>query len=124
MAIVIGSYVRVLTGTMTGQVGLVVENTTGIKVLFSDQRKMQYNPKSLEVMSNKAQLVNHRGADYLVTPKSTIISLTTGRIMQWGSENGDRKAILSKLDAKPTPITADFNGKQVKVYTVGGLLSV
>ena len=37
------------------------------------------------------------GAVYLVSPKGTIISYTTGKVMQWDSNNGNRKAILAAL---------------------------
>lgn len=43
-----------------------------------------------------ARVIGHKGAEYLVTGKGLIISLTTNRVMNWGDENGNRIAILSK----------------------------
>lgn len=60
--------------------------------------------RNLEVTTNKGNIVPYRGAEYIVTPKGTIISLTSNKIMKWGEENGDRKAILAlaQQEVKPT----------------------
>ena len=41
-----------------------------------------------------AKSITYRGNAYIVTVRGVIISRKTGRIMKWGKENGDRKAIL------------------------------
>jgi hypothetical protein len=40
-------------------------------------------------------LVEHKENKYIVDLKSQIVSVRTGKIMQWDEENGDRKAILN-----------------------------
>ena len=52
---------------------------------------------NLAVREGRAEVVEHKGASYVVNNKNMIISVATGKIMQWGEENGDRKAILGKV---------------------------
>jgi hypothetical protein len=58
--------------------------------------------RNLELLNNKAEIVKHKGSSYIVTPKETIISLTSNKVMNWGEENGDRKEILLKSKDKAT----------------------
>jgi hypothetical protein len=56
--------------------------------------KLTVSPSNLTFVDIKAQMVEYKDKQYLVTPRNSIISLTTNKIMQWGEENGDRRAIL------------------------------
>lgn len=56
--------------------------------------------RNLELLNSKAEIVDHKGNSYIVTPKETIISLTTNKAMNWGEENGDRKEILYRSKNK------------------------
>jgi hypothetical protein len=47
-----------------------------------------------------ADIVEYKGKKYIVTPKDTIISLTTNKKMNWGENNKERKAILKLRDEK------------------------
>lgn len=51
---------------------------------------------NLKVRNKEAEIVEHRGKQYVVDNTGEIVSVTTGKVMQWGEENGDRKAILAK----------------------------
>lgn len=44
--------------------------------------------------------VKHKNADYYVNSKGDIISRTTGKIMQWGEEDGNIRAILNLAQNK------------------------
>jgi hypothetical protein len=75
--------------------------------------KKSVSPSNLTVLADKANIVEYQGANYIVTPKQTIISLTTNKVMQWGRENGNRKAILAlaapqgEVTTTATPVTLD-----------------
>jgi hypothetical protein len=45
-------------------------------------------------------LVKYRDAEYLVSVKGSIISLTTNRVMNWKEDNGDRKTILALAEVQ------------------------
>ena len=49
---------------------------------------------NVDLLASSATPVNYRGNDYLVTPKNAIVSLTSGKVMKWGDEHGNRIAIL------------------------------
>jgi hypothetical protein len=63
--------------------------------------KKSFSEANLTPGANKAIKVRYRDADYLVTPKDTIISLTTGTKMEWKENDGNRIAILKLKDGKP-----------------------
>jgi hypothetical protein len=65
--------------------------------------------RNLELLNNKAEIVKHKGSSYIVTPKETIISLTSNKAMNWGEENGDRKEILLKSKDKATTQYSAWN---------------
>lgn len=66
--------------------------------------------KNLTPTTNKASIVEYKGKEYIVTPKQTIISLTTNKKMEWGPENGDRNAILSMI--QPTAVQQSIQFKE------------
>jgi hypothetical protein len=50
---------------------------------------------NLAVQEGRAVVVTYRDAKYVVNNKNAIMSVTSGKVMQWGEENGDRKKILA-----------------------------
>jgi hypothetical protein len=49
----------------------------------------------LAVQEGRAVVVSYKDAKYVVNNKGAIISVATGKIMQWGEENGDRRSIIA-----------------------------
>lgn len=62
--------------------------------------KKSVSANNLQPLDGKAEVLTHKNAEYLVTPKGTIISLTTNKAMQWGKNNGDRREILAKAQSQ------------------------
>jgi hypothetical protein len=60
--------------------------------------KISVSPESITGTTSKANIITYKDAEYIVTDKDTIISLTTNKKMNWGEENGDRKNILQERD--------------------------
>jgi hypothetical protein len=97
--------------TFSMEVGSFVkyQGSTYIITKFNDDGTVQiYNPTlegaaakisvskaSVEILSSKAKIVNYKDTDYIVTPKGTIISLTSNKAMQWPENDGNRVAILN-----------------------------
>lgn len=50
--------------------------------------------RNIVVLNDKADFVTYKGAEYMVTPKDSIISLTTNKIMNWKANDGNRVEIL------------------------------
>lgn len=74
-------------------------NTNGTVQIYNPllegaSAKISVSEDNLITMSSKADIVNYRDSEYIVTDKGNIISLTTNKLMKWGEENGDRKNIL------------------------------
>ena len=59
-----------------------------LKVCFSKLEATNYKP---------ATVVRYKYREYIVTANDMIISLVSGKVMQWDEDNGDRKAILAIL---------------------------
>lgn len=53
---------------------------------------------NLAVSEGRAVVVEHKNNKYVVNNKDQIISVTSGSIMKWGEENGDRRIILEKAN--------------------------
>jgi len=63
--------------------------------------KKSVSAKNLTPLEEIGKIVEYRDANYLVTPKNTIISLTTNKVMQWAEGDGNRKAILALANQAP-----------------------
>lgn len=92
----IGRYVKYKEGTYI----VVKLNTNGTIQIYNptlegSSAKISVSEKNLSPLDNKAAIVQYRDGEYIVTPKNTIISLTTNKIIKWGDDNGDRKAVLT-----------------------------
>jgi len=95
-----GYYVVVTNTKLStfGKKGLVVSSDDDkAVVLFEDNKKMEYSRTSVQLLEKQTfcTLVVHKGNEYLVTPKDTIVSLRTNRIMKWGDEHPTRREILN-----------------------------
>lgn len=61
--------------------------------------KITVSKSNIEILSSKAKIVNYKEADYIVTPKGTIISLKSNKAMNWAENDGNRVAILKLAKA-------------------------
>lgn len=61
---------------------------------------------NLRVQRGEAVIVEHKNNKYVVNDNNQIVSVQTGKIMQWDDNNGDMKAILAAAKE-------EFNKKQV-----------
>ena len=93
----VGSYV-----TYKGRVFIVTELRGSLVLIISEDNKLQVSQKSLTLITSfrPAKIVSYRDANYLVTTKGLIISLTTNKIMKWNETDGNRIAILNELNQK------------------------
>ena len=69
-------------------------NEKGVEVFKEssvDRNKLSGN---LAVQRGQAQVVEYLGKKYLVNKDNKIMSVTTGKIMKWDNDNGNRKAVL------------------------------
>ena len=70
-----------------------------IMIVSPTANTLQVGIKSVEVLNHEpAKIVSYRDANYLVTAKGLIISLTTNKIMKWNETDGNRIAILNELN--------------------------
>lgn len=70
----------------------ILDPTTNVKLVVSTS-----NENLHATMHPFMVTVNHEGKNYLVSKRGLIISLTTGRVMKWDDNNGNRKAILGAI---------------------------
>lgn len=80
--------------------GNQVFNKAGQEVFKEDSVDRNKIFANLAVQQDRAVVVEHKGAKYIVNNKNQIISGTTGKMMQWDENNGDRKAIVTSAQEK------------------------
>jgi hypothetical protein len=80
--------------------GNQVFNKAGQEVFKEDSVDRNKIFANLALKQGRAVLVEHKGAKYIVNNKNQIISGTTGKMMQWDENNGDRKAIVALAQEK------------------------
>jgi hypothetical protein len=94
-----GRYVKYNDGTY-----IITKPLEGDKIQIYDptqegaKAKRAVSKNNVTPMDAKGHIVTFREKEYIVTPKDTIVSLSTNKAMQWGPENGDRKAIIELRD--------------------------
>ena len=105
--------------------GNKIFNKAGREVFKEDSVDRNKIFANLAVQEGRAVIVEHKGAKYIVNNRQQIISGTTGKIMQWGEENGDRRAILAKANETRVTPTQAPRGVQVKegIYVNQGALT-
>jgi hypothetical protein len=94
--------------------GARIFNKNGEEVFKEDSVDRNKIFANLAVKEGRAIVVEHRGIKYVVNNKGQIISGASGKVMQWGEQNGDRQAILalankSRTEAAPGTPIADPN---------------
>lgn len=75
-------------------------NKEGKEVFKEDSKDRRRIFANLAVQEKRAVVVTYRDKKYVVNNKGQIISVTTGNLMNWDSNNGDRKAIVEVAQAK------------------------
>ena len=75
-------------------------NKEGQEVFKEDSKDRRKIFANLAVKEGRAVVVEHKGKSYVVDNQDSIISVTSGDLMKWGEENGDRKAILQAAKEK------------------------
>ena len=89
--------------------GSKIFNASNVEVFKTDSVDRNKIFANLAVKENRAQVVEYKGAKYVVNNKKQIISATTGKLMQWEENNGNRKAVLSL--AQPAPQTSEVESE-------------
>lgn len=87
--------------------GNKIFNNNGDEVFKEDSVDRNKIFANLAVLQGRAVVVEHKGIKYVVNNRNQIISGVTGKIMQWGEENGDRNAIIQAAEKR-------FKEKDVK----------
>lgn len=75
-------------------------NKEGKEVFKEDSKDRRRIFANLAVQEKRAVVVTYRDKKYVVNNKGQIISVTTGDLMKWDSNNGDRKAIIEEANKK------------------------
>lgn len=83
--------------------GNKIFNKKGKEVFKTDSVDRNRIFANLAVQQGRAVVVNYKNKKYVVNNRNQIISVTTGKIMQWDEKNGDRNAIIKAAQEK-------FNG--------------
>ena len=111
--------------------GNKIFNSKGVEVFKEgsvDRNKIFAN---LAVRQDRAVVVEYKDTSYVVNDKNDIMSVTSGKIMKWGPEHGNRIAILEEAQRiarakgkslesripfgpKPTPIAPTINLENLK----------
>jgi len=64
--------------------------------LVGASNKISVSKDKLTALKSKAKIVENKGANYIVTPSNTIISMTSNKVMKYLENDGNKKAILEK----------------------------
>ena len=75
-------------------------NKEGKEVFKEDSKDRRKIFANLAVQEKRAVVVTYRDKKYVVNNKEQIISVATGNLMNWDSNNGDRKAIIEEANKK------------------------
>lgn len=82
--------------------GNKIFNKNGDEVFKEDSVDRNKIFANLAILQGRAVVVEHKGIKYVVNNRNQIISGATGKIMQWGEENGDRNAIIQAAEKRFT----------------------
>ena len=80
--------------------GTQIFNKDGKEVFKEDSIDRNKIFANLAVQEGRAVVVSYKDNKYVVNNKGNIISVATGKMMQWGEENGDRRNIIALAQAK------------------------
>lgn len=85
--------------------GNKIFNKEGKEVFKTDSVDRNRIFANLAVQQGRAVVVSHKNKEYVVNNRNQIISVTTGKMMQWDEKSGDRNAIIKAAQEK-------FNGNK------------
>lgn len=74
--------------------GNKIFNKEGKEVFKTDSVDRNRIFANLAVQQGRAVVVSYKNKEYVVNNRNQIISVTTGKMMQWDEKNGDRNAII------------------------------
>lgn len=94
--------------------GSHIYNREGKEVFAKDSIDRNKIFANLAVKSKRAVVVEHNGEKYVVNSKDQIMSVKTGKIMQWDEDNVDRNSILESAHNK---LSNKLNSKPQKKYS-------
>lgn len=80
--------------------GNKIFNKEGKEVFKTDSVDRNKIFANLAVQQGRAVVVSHKNKEYVVNNRNQIISVTTGKMMQWDEKNGDRNAIIKAAQEK------------------------
>lgn len=80
--------------------GNQIFNKEGKEVFKEDSADRNKIFANLAVQQGRAVVVEHNNRKYVVNNRSQIISATTGKLLQWRNDNGDRRAIIKAAGEK------------------------
>lgn len=80
--------------------GNKIFNKEGKEVFKTDSVDRNRIFANLAVQQGRAVVVSHKNKKYVVNNRNQIISVTTGKIMQWDEKNEDRNAIIKAAQEK------------------------
>ena len=80
--------------------GNKIFNKEGKEVFKTDSVDRNRIFANLAVQQGRAVVVNYKNKKYVVNNRNQIISVTTGKMMQWDEKNGDRNAIIKAAQEK------------------------
>lgn len=80
--------------------GNKIFNKEGKEVFKTDSVDRNRIFANLAVQQGRAVVVSYENKKYVVNNRNQIISVTTGKMMQWDEKNGDRNAIIKAAQEK------------------------
>lgn len=96
--------------------GSHIYNKEGKEVFAKNSKDRNKIFANLAVLQGRAVVVQYKNNSYVINDRNQIISVTSGKIMEWSKENGDRKAILEaakeKFEKKNTNKQSSQNNQQ------------
>lgn len=97
--------------------GNKIFNKEGKEVFKTDSVDRNRIFANLAVQQGRAVVVNYKNKKYVVNNRNQIISVTTGKIMQWDEKNGDRNAIIKAAQEKFNSNKSKSQKQQLKFET-------
>lgn len=97
--------------------GSHIYNRDGKEVFAKDSIDRNKIFANLAVKSGRAVVVEHNNSRYVVNDRNQIISVATGKIMQWDEKNGDRNAIIKAAQEKFNSNKSKSQKQQLKFGT-------
>lgn len=97
--------------------GNKIFNKEGKEVFKTDSVDRNRIFANLAVQQGRAVVVSYKNKKYVVNNRNQIISVTTGKIMQWDEKNGDRNAIIKAAQEKFNSNKSKSQKQQLKFGT-------